>query len=269
MDLTEKMIEGYLSEKTLRIPLFLKDHMDNSECLKIQKKYILQDLIRNPINVFWAIPYFSIKRVLETAEKLGVEKASALIKKIPKSLKTDYQKDIERLLTDELFELGDFELKLRETCSPALSKDLLQEIRSEISLYCAKQNEVTDLVASGLIVLLSHFTFGDKSLDLFGLGNKIAKKWAYEKASSEFFLGEGLGKVFYRYSPPTPTEKNVYLFTSLVLIGFAVLTTIISVFSIPTQKRFGITSRQLHQLIDTINDRLILKVAKSTREKTQ
>lgn len=267
MNSTEEIIEQYLSEKKLKIAVFLSSHLDNSECLRIQKRYLMQDLIRNPINVFWAMPYFSIRKGLEIAEKLGIDKAATLAKKIPKSFKTDYQKEIERVLIDELFELDSLEQKLQLTCTTALRKDLIQEIRSEIGLYCARQNEVSDLIASGVIVLLSHFTFGDKSLDLFGLGSKFANKWAYKKASSEFFLGETVGNVFYKFSPPTPSDKHIYIFTSLVLIGFAILTTVIGVFSIPTQKRFGITSRQLHQLLDGIHDKLILKVAKSARER--
>jgi hypothetical protein len=266
MKSTEDIIDQFLHEKKLKIPQFLELHLDKSECLKIQKRYLMQDLVRNPINVFWAMPYFSIKKFLEIVEKIGFDKAASISQKIPKSFKTDYQKEIERLITDDFFDLDELESKLGESCSKTLTKDLKQEVRSEIAQYCAKQNEVSDLIASGVIVLLSHFTFGDKSLDLFGIGSKIANKWAYKKASSEFLLGEGLGNVFYKYSPPTPTDKQVYLFTSLVLIGFALLTTVIGVLSIPTQKRFGITSRQLHKLMNNIQDRLILKVAKASRE---
>lgn len=267
MNETELILDQYLRERKLRISLFLEQHLDNGECIRIQKAHLLKDLIRNPINVFWAIPYFTIKKTLEVSEKMGFDRAKSFLLKIPRSLKTDYQKEIERLIMVELFELDQLEEKLDPVCSPELKVSILKEIELEVGQYCTRQNEVSDLIASGLIVLLSHLTFGDKSLDLFGLGSKIAGKWAYKKAASNFFLGESLGKTFYSYAPPEPTEKHVFLFTSLVLVVFAVLTTAIGVLSFPTQKRFGITARQLNALVDLIDDRLLLALAKSTKPK--
>lgn len=262
---TEQIVDHYIQERRSRIPLFLAAHLDNRECVRIQKRHLLKDLIRNPINVFWAMPYFSIKKTLEISEKVGFDQAGNLLQKIPRSLKTDYQREIERLVMQDLFELPELEAKLLGSCSPDFAKTLIKIIHLEIGQYCTRQNEVSDLLASGSIVLLSHLTFGDKSLDLFGLGSKIASKWAYKKAASNFFLGENLGRAFYRYSPPTPSDKNVFLFTTLVLLAFALMTTVIGVLSFPTQKRFGITSRQLHGLVESINDRLLLTLAKDRR----
>lgn len=265
MTQTEQIIDQYINERKSQISPFLENHLDNRECVRIQKTHLLKDLIRNPINVFWAMPYFSIKKTLEISEKVGFEQAGNLLLKIPRSWKTDYQREIERLVMHDLFELNELEGKLLESCSPALAKSVIKIIHFEVSQYCTRQNEVTDLLASGSIVILSHLTFGDKSLDLFGLGSKMANKWAYKKASSNFFLGENLGRAYYRYSPPTPTDKNVFLFTTLVLIIFALMTTMIGVLSFPTQKRFGITSRQLHGLVDSINDRILLTLAKERK----
>ena len=269
MNQTELIVDQYLRERKASISSFLKQHLGNEECMRIQKSHLLKDLIRNPINVFWAIPYFAIKKTLEVSEKMGFDRAKTFLSRIPRSLKTDYQKEIERLIMVELFELDQLEEKLDPVCAKDLKKTILQEIELEVGQYCTRQNELSDLLASGIIVLLSHLTFGDKSLDLFGLGSKIAGKWAYKKAASNFFLGESLGKSFYSYAPPEPTDKHVFLFTSLVLIVFAVMTTLIGVLSFPTQKRFGVTARQLAHLVDLIDDRLLLALAKSNKNKDQ
>ena len=262
----ETTIEQYLQERRAEISLFLELHLDNSECFKIQRTHLVKDLIKNPINVFWAMPYFFIKKASEASEKLGVDNVAAFLQKIPRSFRTSYQKSIERLLVEDLFKLSELEMRLRPLCSPELLKSIMDNIRAEVTHYCTRQGEVSDLIASGLIVILSHLTFGDKSLDLFGIGSKIAGKYAHKKAASNFFLGEKMGNAFYSFAPPTPSEKHVFIFTCLVIILFALLTTAVAVFSFPTQKRFGITYKQLHKVIDQINDRLLLTLAKSVRK---
>ena len=71
MNQTQNIISHYIQQRRAHIPVFLKDHLDNSECLAIQKTHLLKDLIKNPINVFWSIPFFFIKKTLEISEKLG------------------------------------------------------------------------------------------------------------------------------------------------------------------------------------------------------
>lgn len=263
----EEILDNYIRERNGRIDTFLSKHLGNDECIRIQKSFFLQDIIKNPINVLWAIPYFSLKKVLETAEKLGIQSAARLLQMIPKSLKTDYQKEIERLVLEELFQLSETEVRFSNHYSPELTKLLIMEIRKEISLYCMKQNEVTDLVASSFIVLFSQYSFGDKTLDLFGLGNKFAQKWTHKKAAKEFFLGESLGNTFYTFAPVNPSEKQIFLFTAAVLLVFGIITTAIGVMSFPVQKRFGVTRHQLQSLTNQIHDRLLLTVVKAGRPK--
>lgn len=261
----ELLLEDYIAERKNRIDAFLHNHLDKNECLRIQKASFLKDIIKNPINVLWAIPYFSIKKFLEIGDKFGIQSAGKLLQVIPKSLKTDYQKEIERIVLDELFEIKRLENELRPVCPHGLFEKLIHEIRSEISQYCNRQNEVTDLMALGFIVMFSHYSFGDKTLDLFGLGSKFAEKWTQKKAAKEFFLGESLGQTFYKFVPVSPSEKHVFLFTAAVILIFAVVTTTIGILSFPAQKRFGITRNQLNSLTSQIHDRLLLSIAKSRR----
>lgn len=265
MNEIEILLDDYIRERKTRIDVFLHNHLDKNECLKIQKASFLKDIVKNPVNVLWAIPYFSIKKFLEIGDKLGVQTAGKLLHSIPKSLKTDYQKEIERIVLNELFEVRKLENTLRPVCSPELHELLIRDLRSEISQYCNRQNEVTDLMASGFIVMVSHYSFGDKTLDLFGLGSKFAQKWTQKKAAKEFFLGENIGQTFYKYVPVSASEKHVFWFTAAVILLFAVVTTTIGILSFPTQKRFGITRNQLNLLTNQIHDRLLLSIAKSRR----
>lgn len=267
MKRTQEFIDQYLNERKSRISLFLGEHLDQKECLKIQKEHLVKDLIKNPVNVMWAMPYFSIRKALEISEKLGFEKAGTLLKKVPRSLKTSYQKEIEQLVMEELFEISALETRLREACDTDTARAVVNDIKLSISQYCEKQNELSDLIASGLIVLMAQFTFGDKTLDLFGIGSKIASKYAHKKAAQNFFLGESVGDIFYKYSPPAPNEKYIFLFTTMVLLFFALMTTVISVFSFPVQKRFGITEKQLNGLVESIHDRVLLTLVKDERKK--
>lgn len=91
-----------------------------------------------------------------------------------------------------------------QECSPALIKNIVnvieKEIRAEVTLQCTKQHELTDLSTSAIIFYLAGKKFGDSSLDLFGIGKKIASLWAKDEAVSSFMFGKTLGEAYYNFA---------------------------------------------------------------------
>lgn len=267
---------SYLNARREILELFINRHMGLKECIKVQKCHVLKDLVRNLLNALWAIPYLSIRKSLEVSEKLGWETARNLLPKIPPAIKTDFQKEMERLITVELLGLSQGEKtqslladSLGITTTSVKQQEIEQlvfevetDIRAEIADYCTKQNGTNDLVASGAILLVADFFFGDRSLDVFGLGRKFAGLWAKDVAASDFFLGETLGGVLYSIVPPDPTSGQVFIATTVTLLLLALFSTVTGVFWFAMQKRLGIRKKQLDKLITSIEDKLFLKLAK-------
>lgn len=151
----QDVIDAYILECNQIIPLYLKDHLILSYCSRVQLKHLAKDFFRNPINVLWAIPYFSIRKSLEIAEKTGSLWAKIVLLKIPKALRTDYQKEIERSILKEVFGFSrnksissPFESRLNnhpklQNMTPENLKKIVSlvenDIRAEVSLQCTKR----------------------------------------------------------------------------------------------------------------------------------
>lgn len=80
------------------------------------------------------------------------------------------------------------------------------EVLKEIEKYTSSHAMISDICSSLLPLAAGWIYFGDKSLGVLGLGSRFARKIARENASSNFFLGEKVGSVFYGVFPPAPTR---------------------------------------------------------------
>ncbi|MBC7713954.1 MAG: hypothetical protein H7177_11485 [Rhizobacter sp.] len=277
----QDVLDSYINERNKIISLYLKNHLIISYCFKVQAKHIAKDFFRNPINVIWAIPYFSIKKTLEVAEKMGSEWAKLALLKCPKGLRTDYQKEIEQSILKEVFGFSAnkklqsvFELEILrhpklQDISPALLQKIVSivelDIRTEVNLQCSKQQEVTALAASAAFIFIAHKKFGSHSLDIFGIGKEIAAIWAKKKAVSTFVFGKTLGRAYYNYSPPTPTSKQVVIATLASIVIFSLLSSAIGVLSYPIQNKLGLCRKQLQSLIGLTYEKLIVSLIRIIR----
>lgn len=243
-------------EAQSRIDPFLQSRLDIKECVELQKKHLATDLIWNPLNALWAIPYLGLKKAAELSEKLGWETIAQAINRLPASFKTGYQREIEKAIAEQVFAASTI---------PGSEKAI---VKKEVSEFAGKLNKISDLVSSVAVVIASDRLFGDKSLDVFGLGKKIAGLWAKDDAANQFFLGKELGRAFYSIAaPPPPSTMQVLLVTTGLLFALAALSTLVSALSIPLQKKLGITSKQLGKLVESTGDKLLLEEAKRERER--
>lgn len=276
----QDVLDTYIKDLKLQIPRFLEGHLTLAHCVNSQKRHLAKDFFRNPVNVLWAIPYFSIRKVLEIADKLGSELARTFLQRIPKAIRTDYQKEMERAILEDLYgfkgnsQTPRIEQELRshqkfQECSPALIKNIVnvieKEIRAEVRLQCTKQHELTDLSTSAIIFYLAGKKFGDSSLDLFGIGKKVASLWAKDEAVSSFMFGKTLGEAYYNFAPPAPTSKQIWISTNASILFFSLLSSIIGVLSYPIQNKLGFCRKQLDSLIEISYDKLILAITKNVR----
>ena len=271
-------LDRYIESRQSRIEEFVAGHLDLRDCLAIQKRHLLADLVRNPVNAFWAIPSLSIRKGLEVSEKLGWAKASSLLPRVPQAFRTGFQMDVEKLIAQEIFGVNDIgrsalarELEKEPGLKDQLTKNDFDELvglaeaelKSEIRSYCTKQNGFTDLVASTGVVLFADKTFGDRTLDVFGLGRKFASMWARKDAENGFFLGKSLGRAFYSVAPPPPpTTTQVFVTTTVAILLLALFSTAVSVLSYPVQTKIGFRRKQLDLLVEGVGDKLLLKLTK-------
>lgn len=271
----DECIEKYTDDRKKRVDEFIERHFSIQETIDIQKKSFPIDLLFNPLNALWSIPYLSLKKSVETLDKLGWTKLTPAMDKIPSGIKTGYQKQIEKLIAKELLNYDALILefhnhptinKLITTKELTLNENKIKsEISKEIDKYSSSQTMITDLSGSVMTLLMGWYFFGDKTLGIFGIGNRIARKLAHDKAASGFVFGEKLGSAFYNAFPPAPTQTQVYLATlgvGVLLTAFSVLAAIMSD---PLRKRLGLHKKNLNNLIENLEEKLFLQMKKEIK----
>ncbi|MFS4458019.1 DUF6635 family protein [Bdellovibrio sp. HCB2-146] len=275
----DECIETYTTERKMCVDEFINQHFSLAETLEIQKRSVPWDFLLTPINALWSIPYVSLKKSIETADKMGWTKLSPLIERVPSGFKTGYQKSMEKLLLEELIQPEKLLKRLHEhpVIGPQLAshqvqlneKQIRKEMIKEIEKHTSGQAMISDLCSSLLALLAGWIYFGDKNLGVLDLGSRIAKKMAREKAASGFFLGEKLGHTFYGYFPPAPTKTQVVLATVAVGCVLTVISVLVSTMSDPLRKKMGLHHRKLTGLVESLEEKLFLQIKKEIKTSLQ
>ena len=273
----EDCIERYIAERRSRIRPFVDRQFSLEHTFALQKRSLLSDLLCYPINTMWAIPYMVFKKTGESLGKLGWTTAHSLLSLVPSGMKRRYQKEIETSVRNEILEWpagwrseADNRhallqiLKSEERVAPLLASaefvsrldQAVTDINRLIESYGANRTLASDLAGSVLTLATGWLMFGDHSLGIDGIGERLASKRAKDKAASSFFLGSGLGSMFYSVFPPKPSLWEIVLATAAVGLLLTLSGMIFGVFADPILKRLGLHQRQLHALLDDIEDRL-------------
>ncbi len=69
----QDVLDTYINEVNKLITIYLRDHLILKHCFRVQLRHLAKDFFRNPINVLWAIPYFSVRKALEILERMGLK----------------------------------------------------------------------------------------------------------------------------------------------------------------------------------------------------
>ena len=270
----DECIEQFISERRGQVKKFVTERFSLQETIMIQKKTFLIDLISNPVNALWAIPYLSAKKIAESLDKLGWNSLNTFLLWIPSGIKTGYQKKIENLVATEFLDWspnfknskgGLLEIMRRHSVlsdlmnsndSAMFSSDA--EFRVVLDRYCMSRALISDLSGSLLAFFVGWSYFGDKSLGLLGMGDRIARRMAKDKAAGNFFLGKNIGSSFYNVFPPQPTQKQVFLATLFLGVLLTVFSLIATALSDPALKKLGLQEKKLNALLDDLEITLLI-----------
>jgi hypothetical protein len=141
-------------------------------------------------------------------------------------------------------------------------------IKKEIDNHTSSQILVTDLITSAVTLLAGKWMFGDGNLSIMGMGNKMARKFANEKASEKFFLGKHAGSVFYKAFPVAPTKTQIYIATASIGVLLTVFSLAAAVLSDPLRKKLGLHHKKLNALLESLEEKIFLLVKAELKRET-
>ncbi|MBH0178265.1 MAG: hypothetical protein HP491_10460 [Nitrospira sp.] len=273
----EECVDQYIADCRTRVDRFVARHYSIQETMVWQKQSLVTDLLYHPVNALWAIPSLFLKKLIEIPMKLGWRPGVDVISLLPTGFKTRYQREIERLVASELLEwpltiedpatspnglLGYIER--HQHLGPLLKSGKLpngrlrelSDIRAIITTHSSSRSVLLDAIATVATLATGWLVFGDHSLSISGIGEKIARDRAQEKAASTFILGSSLGSAFYSMFPPNPSFWEIAGATLLVGLFITAISLLVGLLSDPCLKRIGFQHSQLNMLIDAVEDYL-------------
>lgn len=274
-------IEEFIASKRADIDSFVQNHFSLQETWQLQKSTVALDIVFYPLNALWSIPYLTIKKSVEIIDKLGWASINRSLNYIPSGFKTRYQKQTEDLITKnfintsaakDLLKAIDQSARISSSMSPTALTELEYKIsaliKKEIDNHTSSQILVTDLITSIVTLLVGKWMFGDGNLSIMGMGSKIARKFANEKASEKFFLGKHAGSFFYKAFPVAPTKTQIYIATASIGLLLTVFSLATAILSDPLRKRLGLHHKKLNTLLDSLEEKIFLLVKAELKRAT-
>lgn len=279
----EDGIHQYFEKRRAEVGEFCRRQFSIDETLRRQKRFLLSDLVRTPLNAVWAIPYFAVRKIVDSLEKLEIAHFASYLTNVPSGIRTCSQAEVEILICGELLGLA-HPSKAEWPAKDRLIEELqshpdLQEIKAslpgllniqaelhkELDRFSSASALVSDLATSAMTLGLGWWFFGDESLGVSGIGERIARKMAKDRASSHFFLGRNVGNAFYSVFPPAVSSWQIARATAVVIGFLLIFSWFVGAISDPLRQRLGLQEKRLVSLLNCLEEALYSQLRRNSR----
>ena len=277
----------YFDQCRQRIPTFIDQHFHYPGAWSTNRVALGLDLIRAPLNLFWA-PIFASACLLRFLVRwLKWQRAADLLGRVSAGLDTRVQQHIARLIYTELLRLESAQSPLEE-CIVAelelvydahnpvqprqrarLHHQLEPVVEDALQQYSVTRTAAADITNTLSCTVLGAFAFQKFTPGGIGLGFLLAAIWSKHEATRNFFLGEKLGAIYYGWFPPEPGLAMNLGSVLLVLLLLAAFASFAGLLADPLQAAMGVHRRRLNKLIDTLERDFTQRSSGSFRPKDQ
>jgi hypothetical protein len=268
----------YFRERRARVPGFVAAHFSLRGALRLHRHAIGLDLLRAPANVLWAVPYLGLHLSGAVLRRGGAGRLAARLGRLPPGFPTAVQREVVRLVHEDLLELppgeggqGTDALTATILAQPAIAGALesyLTPIRAraedpafrralteEFSSYTITRAAASDLACAALTTTSGAVALGKLTPGALSAGPALAAVLAQQAAVSQFLLGPTVGAWYYGAFPATASAGLIAASTGGIAAGLAVFSAFAGLLTDPLQARMGIHRRRLTRLIDVLEQR--------------
>ncbi|GAB1255814.1 hypothetical protein NBRC116494_03160 [Aurantivibrio plasticivorans] len=261
----ERGIAIYFSQCRSRIPAFCNTHFNFSGAWKTNRRAFGWDIIKAPINLFWAPIYIALILFGLLLRKAGLEFPARLLLKMPSGLTTQVQHYVAQAIHTELLCSNDptqslqscivvelDKLSTQSTDHQLLYQQLEPVVKDALNQYTITRTASADITNSLLSTIVGAFAFKKFTPGGFAIGIYLASYIAHHLAVSDFLLGAFFGKLYYALFPPTPSWQILAVSIAAILAILSILASFSGIISDPMQLHLGIHRKRLEKLVDKL-----------------
>lgn len=267
----------YFQDRRDKIPEFVRNIYSVKGSIKTNSKAFGLDMVRAPINLFWAIPYLGIQSLSKVSSKTGLGPVGRFLGKTPAGFKTRVQKEVDWRVRTELLELP-YEQEKRRSEKDALLETILrqeaivallnnqlknihqhirrddfeQALQRELDTYGSTRIAAADMACSVLNMSAGALFFKKLTPGAITSGSALAASMAQQSAISSFIFGETLGSVYYSLFPAKASMSLLVASTASILAAMGVASAFSGILTDPFQRWFGIHQRRLNKIVSSL-----------------
>ena len=261
-------IRSYFSNCRQRIPEFVANHFKYPGTWHTNKHALGWDLVRAPLNLFWAPTYLCIQLTALLLRKLGCMRLGNWLRLTPSGFTTD----IQRYLTQQTFSqlLGRHEIAEQDALFLSLRNSILIETDINDELALSKRSAINAIVNDALeqyritrtasadignslvSVIIGGFAFKKFTPGGIAIGLALSSWLAHQLAVDNFIFGTWLGGFYYPLFPPQPSLGLSVLSVGGVLSILSVFASFSGLITDPIQRWTGLHQQRLRKMIDKL-----------------
>ncbi|RTE66582.1 hypothetical protein EH243_05695 [Amphritea opalescens] len=280
-------IRNYFRQCQQRVPDFVASHFSYPAALKTNRVAFGMDILRAPVNLFWAPLYALVSLVrFFVGRSSRLSGLHRLLGRFPAGFTTQVQSHISDLVLRDLLRHDQANESLSWHIAEAL-RELYQQqgpsnadisqfhrqaepiIEDALAQYRVTRTASADITNTLSCTVLGAFAFQKFTPGGIGIGLMLASIISTQLASRDFFLGETLGSAYYNAFPPSPSIGVTLATIAGVLALLSAGAALSGVISDPVQAATGLHRYRLTKMLKHMEQDLLQQSSSSFRPKDQ
>ena len=277
----ERGIAEYIASRKGKIPGFVDRYFSFRGAFAMHRKTLGRDFYKIPLNMLWGLPAFLAQSAALVLEKLGAERLSQLLGKVPVGLKTEFQREINWLIQTELLELP-YSEGTRVSTRDALLETILNDpelsaqcagylaaieqktnsfgfrksLESHLSEYGKSKLAASELAGNIINLAAGYAAFQKATPGIISAGGAVATAIAQQVAIANFWLGPTLGAWYYGVFPASASMGLIAASTGALMAATGILAALSMVIVDPLLAKTGFHRRRLERFVQALGEEL-------------
>ncbi len=282
----DRAVVRYFEHCQAQIPAFVTQHFRYPGALRTNRGAFGWDILRAPLNLFWAPVYALVSMLRFLLRKSGRADWADKLAGVPAGLTTQVQEQISRLIVDELlqgeegrqdlsyFLAEELRLLYQQETGTVLDTQAFHHLveprlAEAVSQYQVTRTATADITNTLSCTVVGAFAFQKFTPGGIGIGLVAAGLFSNWLAARDFLLGETLGRFYYDLFPVEPGAGDIAISMLVVMGALSAFAALSGVITDPIQARLGLHQYRLRKMLSQLQQDITERSQNRFRPKDQ